>query len=103
MLENIEITAPNIPVINNTDVMICNEPDQIRQALVKQLYNPVRWVETIQAMRAQGICTLLECGPGKVLAGLTRRIDREIKAIPVFDPETLSTGLSEVKGTSINS
>ncbi len=97
LLESTDIKAPRIPVINNADVAICDDPDQIRQALVRQLYNPVRWVEVIQAMKARSIVTLLECGPGKVLAALTRRIDREIGAVPVFDPPTLEKGLEEIE------
>lgn len=98
LLEGVEIRPPRIPVINNTDVAICQEPGTIRQALVRQLYRPVRWVETIQAMQARGMKVLVECGPGKVLAGLTRRIDRGIQALPVFDPDTLEKALNEFEG-----
>lgn len=96
LLENMEIRVPRIPVINNTDVAACQEPQAIREALVRQLYRPVRWVESIQSMQARGMETLVECGPGKVLAGLSRRIDRGIKAFPVFDPATLEKALSEI-------
>ncbi len=96
LLENMEIRAPRVPVINNTDVAACQEPQAIREALVRQLYRPVRWVESIQSMQARGMETLVECGPGKVLAGLSRRIDRGIKAFPVFDPATLEKALSEI-------
>ncbi len=95
LLEGIEFRPPGIPVINNTDVAVCETPDAIRQALVRQLYHPVRWVETIQAMQARGVNTLVECGPGKVLAGLTRRIDRSLAAFPVFDPATLEKALKD--------
>ena len=83
-LKNITFKSPEIPVINNVDVTIENDPEKIKMALVKQLYSPVRWVEIIQFMRAQGIATLVECGPGKVLAGLIKRIDKEIVIEPLI-------------------
>ena len=96
ILQDIEIKAPVIPVINNVDVAICNEPDAIRDALVRQLYNPVRWVETIRYMAAEGVKNLVECGPGKVLAGLNKRIDKEMKVMPVYDPATLVAALDGI-------
>ena len=72
-LAELTLNAPSIPVINNVDVSIENDPAQIKDALIRQAYNPVRWVETIQAMAGLGITTVAECGPGKVLAGLTKR------------------------------
>lgn len=83
-LKNITFKSPEIPVINNVDVKIENDPEKIKIALVKQLYSPVRWVEIIQFMRAQGIATIVECGPGKVLAGLIKRIDKEIVIEPLI-------------------
>lgn len=65
------------------------DPDEIRQLLVKQLYSPVRWVETIEWLASQGVDTLVECGPGKVLAGLSKRIDKSLQALPLFDSVTL--------------
>lgn len=78
-LKTITFRAPEISVINNTDVIAENDPEKIKSALVKQLYSPVRWVEIIQKMKNEGVTTILECGPGKVLTGLIKRIDKEIK------------------------
>lgn len=82
--------APKIPVINNIDVVEQAEADAIRDALYRQAFGPVRWVECVQAMKARGITHLVECGPGKVLAGLTRRIDAELVGAPLYDPATLA-------------
>lgn len=82
--------APQIPVINNIDVAVQTEADAIRDALYRQAFGPVRWVECVQAMKARGITHLVECGPGKVLAGLTRRIDAELVGAALYDPATLA-------------
>lgn len=97
-LAGVTVHAPQIPVLHNVDVRQHAEPDAIRAALVAQLHSPVRWVETVQALAAAGVRTLVEGGPGKVLAGLTRRIDKELTALPVFDPETLAAALTTLKG-----
>jgi [acyl-carrier-protein] S-malonyltransferase len=89
-LSTIEINAPAIPVINNADVAICNDADKIRDALKRQLHSPVRWVETIQFMKENGVEEIVECGPGKVLAGLNKRIERRMPATPVIDQASLS-------------
>jgi [acyl-carrier-protein] S-malonyltransferase len=88
-LESVSIQAPQIPVIHNTSVTATTDPDEIRQLLAQQLYNPVRWVETVEWLAAQGVDTLVECGPGKVLAGLSKRIDKSLQALPVYDSVTL--------------
>ena len=85
---------PQIPVVNNIDVAVETDPDRIRDALYRQAFGPVRWVECVQAMKARGIHTLVECGPGKVLAGMTKRIDAELNGVALYDPATLA----EVKG-----
>jgi len=77
-------------VINNIDVQVQTEPDAIRDALVRQAFGPVRWVECVQAIKALGIHTLVECGPGKVLAGMARRIDPELTGTALFDPASLT-------------
>ncbi len=100
LLETIEISPPAIPVINNVDVKAETAPDKIRQALVRQLYSPVRWVETIRAIQSRGVELVLECGPGKVLAGLNRRIDRQLNSLPVFDEAGLRQALDAVKSES---
>ena len=93
VLEGIDIKPPAIPVINNVDVATPGDAAAIRDALVRQLYNPVRWVETIQAMQARGVERLIECGPGKVLVGLNKRIERKMAAQAVYDPDTLAAAL----------
>src|SRR5690606_22408492 len=82
-LSQATISAPQVPVINNVDVSTPAEPEAIRDALVRQAWHPVRWVETLQAMKAQGVTHVVECGPGKVLAGLTKRIDSELVGISI--------------------
>ncbi|MCG7586499.1 ACP S-malonyltransferase [Photobacterium sp. OFAV2-7] len=88
-LENVEFTAPSIPVINNADVATETDPSAIKQALVKQLYGPVRWTESVERMAEEGIEQLLEMGPGKVLTGLTKRINRALGSAAVNDPASL--------------
>ena len=85
--------AAEIPVINNVDVVAETAPEQIREALVRQLYSPVRWVETIQSLKEQGVSQVYECGPGKVLSGLIKRIDREITANPLESGDAFDKAL----------
>ena len=89
-LAGITLAAPRIPVLNNVDVSIETDADRIREALYRQAFGPVRWVECVQAIRAQGLTTLVECGPGKVLAGLVKRIDPALTGAPLFDPASLA-------------
>jgi [acyl-carrier-protein] S-malonyltransferase len=96
-LANIEFKAPTISVINNVDVQILNDPSAIKDALVRQAAKPVRWQETIQAMAAQGVTQVVECGPGKVLAGLTKRINDQVTGVPVFDEASLNEVLATLK------
>ena len=86
--------SPRIAVVNNIDVKTEHEPQAIRDALYRQAFGPVRWVEVVQAMRARGIVHIIECGPGKVLAGMVRRIDAQAVSGTVFDPASVV----EVKG-----
>ena len=95
-LQSINIERPVIPVINNVHVTIENEVDLIRDALVKQLSRPIRWVETINKMVAEGTDHIVECGPGKVLTGLNRRISRRMPAHPVFDTATIDKVFEEL-------
>ena len=81
---------PQIPVINNIDVAVETDADRIRDALYRQAFGPVRWVESVQAMKARGVDTIVECGPGKVLAGLVKRIDPELTGTALFDPASLA-------------
>jgi len=96
-LADIVITAPNVAIINNVDVATPNDAEQIKQALVKQLSNPVRWVETINRLSDDGVEAVVECGPGKVLAGLNKRINKAFPAYPLFDDASLSAALEAVK------
>jgi [acyl-carrier-protein] S-malonyltransferase len=97
-LKKITLRRPAIPVIHNVDVVVHDSPEQIRSVLVQQLYSPVRWVETIQAMAERGVTTTIECGPGKVLAGLNKRIVKQMTALPLFDEASLNGVLASVKG-----
>ena len=81
--------APQIPVINNIAVAVETDPDRIRAALYEQAFGPVRWVECVQAIKARGLATIVECGPGKVLAGTVKRIDPDLNAIALSDPASL--------------
>ena len=93
MLADIEVRVPEIPVLHNVDVAEAADADAIRDKLVKQLYQPVRWVETIQAMKGRGAELFLEPGPGKVLTGLGKRIDKTLTFLPVLDPASLDKAL----------
>lgn len=88
------IQSPRIPVVNNIEVKVETDPDRIRGALYEQAFGPVRWVECVRAIQGRGVTTIIECGPGKVLAGLAKRIDGSIEAAALYDPATLA----EVKG-----
>ena len=88
-LVSVAITSPRIPVVNNIDVAVQTEPDAIRDALYRQAFGPVRWVEVTQALRARGLTHIFECGPGKVLAGLVKRVDGEIVSTTVLDLASL--------------
>ena len=93
-LENVTLNAPAIPVVNNIDVATPADAAAIRDALVRQAAGPVRWVEVVQALRARGVTHVVECGPGKVLAGMAKRIDGELVTGSIYDPATLA----ETKG-----
>lgn len=93
-LAGISFSAPSIALINNVDVAIVTDPVLIKDALVRQAASPVRWVETVNAIAASGIAQLVECGPGKVLAGLTKRINGELVGEAIYDQETLEKVLA---------
>jgi [acyl-carrier-protein] S-malonyltransferase len=88
------IQPPRIPVVNNIEVQVETDPARIRGALYEQAFGPVRWVECVRAIQGRGITTIVECGPGKVLAGLVKRIDGTLGSAAIYDPATLA----EVKG-----
>ncbi len=92
-LANTVLGIPQIPVINNVDVRVETDPSRVRDALVRQAYSPVRWVECVQALAARNVSCLVECGPGKVLTGMTRRTVPELQALALFD----TASLAEVK------
>ncbi|MGB8242027.1 MAG: ACP S-malonyltransferase [Azonexus sp.] len=92
-LAELSLNAPQIPVINNVDVAIESDPARIKDALIRQAYNPVRWVETIQKMASMGVSTVAECGPGKVLAGLTKRCAEGVTGIALADAAAIEANL----------
>lgn len=96
-LANITFSAPQIPLINNVDVAVLTDPAAIKDALVRQAAAPVRWVETVQQIAADGIVDVVECGPGKVLMGLTKRIDGNLAGDAIFDQASLDSVLSKLK------
>jgi [acyl-carrier-protein] S-malonyltransferase len=96
-MAGLSFATPEIPLINNVDVAIVNEAAAIKDALVRQAASPVRWVETIQKMHADGVTHVIECGPGKVLAGLTKRINGELIGDAFFDQVSMSKVLELLK------
>jgi len=77
-------------LVNHIDVRVESDADRMRDALYRQAFGPVRWVECVASIKARGVTTLVECGPGKVLAGMTKRIDAELTGLPLFDPASLA-------------
>lgn len=94
-LAEVAVQVPSIPVLHNVDVQVSASAEGVRERLVQQLYSPVHWVGTVQAMAMQGIERIIECGPGKVLTGLNKRIAKDIDSQAVVDPATLETALGE--------
>ncbi|WP_374494981.1 ACP S-malonyltransferase [Zoogloea sp.] len=88
-LAEIEVRVPVIPVLNNVDVAVEDQPARIKDALVRQAYSPVRWIETVQAVAARGVAHVFECGPGKVLAGMTKRIEGSLQGGAIADSASL--------------
>jgi [acyl-carrier-protein] S-malonyltransferase len=97
-LEQVNLIAPQIPVINNVDVNVESGADRIKDALVRQASSPVRWVETVKRMADEGVTHIVECGPGKVLAGLVKRIDPRVQGFAAADRTSLEAALAAVKG-----
>ena len=96
-LAEIAVNAPRIPVVNNVDVAIESDPQRIRDALARQACGPVRWVELVRRLADAGVGHVAECGPGKVLAALTRRIDERLQGYAITDPESLGQTLAKVR------
>lgn len=96
-LAKLTFNTPAFDVINNVDVAVLQDPAQIKDALVRQAWHAVRWVETIQKMQAEGVTHIVECGPGKVLTGLVKRIAPEVNALSITDPASLASVLETLK------
>ena len=96
-LASVVLSPPHIAVVNNIDVAVQTEPAAIRDALYRQAFGPVRWVEVTQALRARGLLHILECGPGKVLSGLVKRVDADIQSTTVLDPASLQAAQEMLK------
>ena len=99
-LSGVPVHAPSFPVIHNADNATRDEPQAIRAALAEQLRRPVRWVDTVQRLRELGADTLLEPGPGRVLTGLNKRIDRDLKAMAMHDPASLDAALAALENAT---
>ncbi len=97
-LQNTPIDTPKMTLIHNVDVAAHSAPEVIRNALKEQLYKPVRWVDSIKFMHDQGVTCFVECGPGKVLIGLNKRIIKEAEHLAIYDPETLNQVLEQLNG-----
>ena len=97
-LEGISLSVPTVPVLHNADVASYTDPAQIRDALVRQLYSPVRWTETVRKLAADGVSRHAECGPGKVLAGLNKRIDSSLSTLALTDDAALAAALGSLNG-----
>jgi [acyl-carrier-protein] S-malonyltransferase len=97
-LADIEVRVPRIDVVNNVDVAVVSDPAAIKDALVRQAAGAVRWVECVQSMARQGVTHVVECGPGKVLAGLTKRIDGNLAGVAMVDPASLDETLKLLRG-----
>ena len=95
-LQRVGMNAPRVPLVNNVDVAVASEPKRIKDALARQACHPVRWVEVIRVMAAAGVTHVVECGPGKVLNGLTKRIDAALEGYAVTDPQSLQQTLEAV-------
>ena len=96
-LAELEFAVPTIPVINNVDVAIENDPAKIKDALIRQAFSPVRWVETVQKIASLGVTTVAECGPGKVLAGLTKRCSDSLNGVALADLASIETALASLE------
>jgi len=102
VLASTEILPPAIPVLHNADVSIQSDAEGIRRLLAAQLYQPVRWVESIEKIAAEGIQQIIECGPGKVLTGLHKRINKSLNTLPVFDNQSLDAALQTIACATSN-
>lgn len=90
-LEDVQFATPKVALVNNIDVAVEVDADKMRDALYRQAFGPVRWVECVQAIKARGVTNVVECGPGKVLAGLVKRIDVDMTGLAMYDPASLES------------
>ena len=97
-LEEVAIMPPKIPLINNVDVLLNTDVSAVKDALYRQAFGPVRWVECVQAIKLHGVTTIVECGPGKVLAGMVKRIDPDLNGFAMFDPASMADVKSAILG-----
>jgi [acyl-carrier-protein] S-malonyltransferase len=100
VLAGVAIAAPEIPVVHNVHAQTESDPETIRSLLVEQIYSPVRWTGCVQTMTAGGVSRLVECGPGKVLSGLNRRIDKSLESYSLEEPDALAATLDALSTTS---
>jgi [acyl-carrier-protein] S-malonyltransferase len=96
-MQSVTFRAPQIAIVNNVDVAMTSDPVQIKDALARQACNPVRWVEIVRAFAAQGVMHVVECGPGKVLAGLTKRIEGSLQGYAIIDPASLQQTMEALR------
>jgi [acyl-carrier-protein] S-malonyltransferase len=96
-MENVRFESPRIPIVNNVDVAFESDPAAIKDALARQACRPVRWVEVLRAIAARGVSGVVECGPGKVLSGLTKRIEAGLESHAITDPGSLGQALEALK------
>jgi [acyl-carrier-protein] S-malonyltransferase len=96
-MKNVSFAVPTIPVVNNVDVAVVNDPAAIKAALARQACSPVRWVEVIKLLASAGVTHVAECGPGKVLAGMTTRIDKSLLGFAITDPVSLAQSMEALK------
>lgn len=96
-LAETQLNVPTVPVIHNVDLSKRKSGEDLRAVLAKQLYSPVRWADTVRQVAKEGYETVIECGPGKVLTSLTKRVSKEIKALPVFDTRSLDKALAAIR------
>lgn len=98
LIEALTLSSPSIPIVHNVDVATHADADSIRDVLRPHVYSPVPWTRTVEAMAAEGVDTIIECGPGKILAGLVKRINRRMPAIPMFDDASIAKAMEAAAG-----
>ena len=95
-MAGLDLQSPQVPVVHNVHAATESDPEAIRALMVKQIYSPVQWTRCVQAMTSAGVTRIVECGPGKVLSGLSRRIDKTLSSYSLEEPESLASALQEL-------